>query len=173
MSFLAKIADRLIVVFTVFLAIQLPLFMHDYEIRLSGHVSEAKRFVDELQVNAKASQKTLSELIQKFEKQDDPDFSTHGMLLKRTVDRYNKLSAALSAITSASIVARPFVFTRYLQMDIFYETIKSFQPGFSLSLETMLYGFMGLLFGMWAAHLLLSRKRPSRVEERSSQAPLQ
>lgn len=170
MSFLAKIADRLIVVFTVFLAIQLPLFMHDYEMRLSGHVSEAKRFVDELQVDAQASQKTLSELIQKFVKQEDPDFSSHGMLLKRTVDRYNKLSGALNAIASAGIMTRPFVFMRYLQMDIFYETIKSFQLGFSLTIETMLYGFMGLLFGMWAAHLLLSRKRPSQKEERSSQA---
>jgi hypothetical protein len=156
--FIYTAIDRFIVVLFVFLFSQLPLFMYDYEIRLSGHVSESKRFLNELQLNAQSADKTLTEYIQKFIQQRDSDFSSHGNLLKRTVDRHNDLSAALTALLNATIFTKPFLFVRHLQMDIFYETIKSFQAGFSFTIETIFYSLMGLLFGMWAANLLVSRK---------------
>lgn len=153
-NFAYTLFDRLFIIMGVLIFSQFPLFMQQYEMRLSGHVAESARFIAELQVKASSAKKTLPEYIQKFLTQKDADFADHGRLLENTVDRHLVLAQAATSLEKASIMTKPFIFVSCLQLDVFQESLHGFAPGLSFTLETFIYAFMGLLLGTWCFRLL-------------------
>ncbi|MDB6080905.1 MAG: hypothetical protein JWO53_177 [Chlamydiia bacterium] len=143
--FFQGMADRIFTILTVLLFCQFPLFIQQYEIRLSGHVLESAKLIQELEKNASSTHKTLPQYIQKFLNNTDPDFQNEGKLLQRILIRYQTLRLSLEALQQATLFTKPFVFIRHLQIDIFTESIASFTPGLSITLESCIYGLVGLL----------------------------
>ena len=157
--------DRICSVVLILLFCQLPLFIQQYEMRLAGHVAESARLVQDLEKSAALTHKSLQAYIDKFLQQDDSDFVSSGQVMQKAVKRYADLSVALSSLQHAGPVKRPFVFLAHLQGDSFQESLHNFTPGFSLTLETIVYGVMGLL--VWVALFQLLRQLTARFRTKS------
>jgi len=146
-GFCRALMDRLFAVVGVLVLCQFPLFIQQYEMRLSGHVAETARFVASIQQNAQASKKTLKEYVRKFVMQDDPDFARQGKLLEEVIGRHEELESDLQALQGASTITRPFVFFAHVKGDVLRETVQQFVPGLSFNVEAIVYGFIGLCLG--------------------------
>lgn len=156
--------DKIFTVFVVILFCQLPLFIEQYEMRLSGHVQESALLVKELERNAGVANKTLPEYIQKLLKNDDRDVLLAGQLLQNALTRNKDLTYALNRLMNANAFTRPFVFLLHLQGDVVTETYQNFTFGLSLTLETLLYAAIGLLMAVALLQLarhLWKKLRPS------------
>ena len=156
--------DKIFTVFIVILFCQLPLFIEQYEMRLSGHVQESALLVKELERNAGVANKTLPEYIQKLLKNDDRDVLLAGQLLQNALARNKDLTYALTRLLNANPFTRPFVFLFHLQGDVVTETYQNFTFGLSLTLETVLYAAIGLLMAVALLQLarhLWKKLRPS------------
>lgn len=152
--FLQKILDRFFVVFGAFLFFQFPLFIHQYQQQLIGHVYELEWQVVTMRDAASKSEKSLDQYVKKFLNHPDPDFSRQGMVMNRILTRWEKLTTSLLRLQQASILTRPFMFLRYLQWDIFKSTAETFQPGISFTLEGLVYALLGMINGYLLFHLL-------------------
>lgn len=148
-NFVRNSIDRIGSILLVLLFCQFPLFIEQYEMRLSGHLQESSKLVRDLEKNAAATNKSLQGYIQKFLEQDDPDFVSSGETMQKSVKRYENLTKAFASLHEAGLFKRPFVFLAYLESDIFQESLHQFTPGFSVTLETLLYGIAG--FFIWMA----------------------
>lgn len=160
LNFIRNSIDRIGSILLVLLFCQFPLFIEQYEMRLSGHLQESSKLIQDLEKNAAATNKSLQGYIQKFLQQDDPDFASSGATMQKSVQRYENLTKAYAALHDASLFKRPFVFLAYLQSDIFRESLHEFTPGFSITLETLLYGIIG--FFVWMALFQLTCRLSSR-----------
>lgn len=170
LGFLNKTIDRCFAVGGAFLFCQLPLFMQQYTMVLSGHLAESRRDINLLQHAATSSNKTLQEYIQKFLGQQDMDFVHQGELMQALQNRYNELSYSYAAIQESSVWAKPIVFISKIDVSIFWDTFKDFTFGLSMNLETLIYAFFGVGFGVLTYRLLakigqaiigLFRKKPT------------
>lgn len=148
------ILDRLCVVLGAFLFALFPVFIQQYQHQLIGHVNELQWQIDTMSGSATKSGKNLDQYIQKFIDHPDQDFSNQGDTMRLILNRWNKLSKALSKLQKASILTRPIVFISFLQWDIFKSTAKNFQPGVSFTLEGLFYIFLGMISGYVFFHLL-------------------
>lgn len=168
-----KFFDYGSVVVAAFLFFQFPLFIQQYKLQLIGHVQELQWQVASMQERALKTEKTLDQYIQKFIDHPDTDFSEQGESMKLVFNRWNTLSNALFQITHASIFTRPMHFLRTLQWDIFASTADTFEPGFFLNLESLLYALMGMIVGhslfLFLANFL--KKLFPTKKELSDQAP--
>ncbi|MEM1283188.1 MAG: DUF2937 family protein [Chlamydiota bacterium] len=142
-----KMIDRIfVVVFAIFL-MQFPMFMEQYVTRLSGHVDELIYQVKQVEEIAKGSGKALPQFIEKFTTSEDEDFEKQGKLIHEMVQRKNKLASSLSAMVNANVISRPFIFLFRSDWEIAGATAESYQIGLSVSLESIVYGIVGVLLG--------------------------
>lgn len=142
-----KILERIVISLCVILCMQLPFFITQYTHQLRGHIDELKWQVEQMGMSASFSGKTLDEYISKFIKNFDPDFANQGIMMRSIVHRYEKLSHACMQLKNSSIFTRPFVFFRYVQLDIFSATFKDFKMGISFTLESIVFGLIGIFIG--------------------------
>lgn len=163
------ILDRIFVVFGALLFLQFPLFMHQYQQQLIGHVHELQWQIDAMQLNAEDSGKSIDEYIQKFIDHTDRDIFHQGAVMKRVYSRWKDLSESLARLQQASVFTKPYVFLRYLQWDIFASASNSFEPGLTFTFEGMLYILSGILCGFLLFSILkgfgrkIFRKRSSKM----------
>lgn len=151
---MGKILDHLLVVFTALLFLQVPLFMHQYQLQLVGHVAELQWQVDHMRQSAAQSGKDLDQYTRKFIDSDDPDFSRQGAMMQHIQKRWNKQSRALFQLNKASLFLRPWVFLFYFQWDIATSTVATFEPGIPLSGEGLIYALIGMGAGYGLYRLL-------------------
>lgn len=147
---MSNVIDRIFAFLGALCFAQLPQVFFQYQHELAGHVAELKVQVGLIEHAAFLSNKNLAEWIAKFQQSQDPDFALQGNLLKGMVDRLANLSEALLALQTSTPAFKPFLFVRYLDKQILYNTLESFQFGFNFTMETFVYA----LFGLFAAHLL-------------------
>lgn len=121
--------------------------MTQYTHQLIGHIDELKWQVEHMEQSASLSGKNLDQYITKFLKNSDSDFSSQGKMMQGVVSRFGQLSYAWNQLKNSSAFTRPFVFFRYLKFDIFYATFKSFKMGISFSLDSIIFGLIGILIG--------------------------
>lgn len=152
--------ERAFVVIVVLLFCQAPLFIQQYEMRLSGHVLELRRFVQSLEKSAAESKKSLPEYIRKFLGHKDRDIANQGKLLEGTVERYKEFDRACTTLQEASIWTRPFIFVRHLNSEVAKETAASFKPGLAMTMEALLYAIMGLLLSSCLLQIPALRRSP-------------
>ena len=151
-----SLLDRLCVVAGAFVGSQIPEFMQQYTQRLSGHVDELHRLLNQMRQVAAYSNKSLEQYIDKFVSNSDPDFTHQGEFMQGMLSRWEELHQALFHITNSSLWARPYVFLKEFQYDIAHSTINSFQPGINLSVEGLCYAGGGILIG-WAFYQVMSK----------------
>lgn len=147
LDWLCKIFDRIFIVVFAIILMQFPLFLEQYSIRLSGHVNELAYQVKQVQETAKGSGKNLQQFIEKFTSSKDSDFVKQGKLIQNMVSRKDKLTSSLNALMNANVITRPFIFLFRSDWDIVGATADSYQIGLSLSLESIVYGIVGVLLG--------------------------
>ncbi|HYM32698.1 MAG TPA: DUF2937 family protein [Candidatus Cybelea sp.] len=84
-------------------------------------------------------------------------------------DRIARLGDAVTALETATALTRPLEFIRYLQPDAAWGTVKVFKPAIPATVEGLIYGLIGLLFGVLVANLLrltFRRRRKSKPAQR-------
>lgn len=141
------ILDRIFAVASALCFAQLPLFMQQYQQQLYGHIAELKVQVDAMQRVASATGKSLPEYISRFTSSGDPDFMGQGQLMGEMVERTFSLSEASQSLSSATVFQKPFVFFSHVNWDIASSTFSNFQIGVPVSVEGLIYGFVGIIFG--------------------------
>lgn len=145
-----KLIDRIFACAGAFTFAQFPQFYLQYTHELSGHVKELQYQVNKIEQAAVLSNKTLMEWVEKFHQNQDPDFSLQGELLKGMVTRLSSFQEAELTLANSSIWLKPFMFLQMGDKQIVYDTFAHFKLGFSFTTETLVYAFIGLIFG----HLL-------------------
>lgn len=148
MRWMTSIIDRMLGVAGALLFTQIPLFFQQYLQRLAGHVSELELQLTLLKQTAAKSGKTLTAYIDKFLQQSDQDFVTQGEYLKGMVDRLGNLQQSYATLSEATVWTQPLEFLRFGDQEIFWSTIKQFEPGFSFSAESAVYAFIGMALGV-------------------------
>lgn len=146
-QFFTGLLDKVFALVFAFLFCEIPQFMREYVLCLQGHVAESMRLIQSLEQSAALTQKDLSQYVQKFLSQTDPDFVSLGTLMQKLIDRNQELVHAMNSMASANLFSKPFVFLSTLQKDVFQETFQAFIPGISFNIETLVYAFLGLCFG--------------------------
>lgn len=126
---------------------QLPQYLQQYTQRLGGHVNEIGRLVEQLQMLALQSGKSLSQYIDKFTRSNDPDFAQQGEWMQTLVERHAQLSAAWEAITHATPLTRLSAYLAHHQSEIAKTTLAFFQPAFPMTVEAGIYALIGALIG--------------------------
>lgn len=148
MTWLGRILDRIFALAGAIFFAQFPQFFSQYLHELSGHVAELSYQLSIIQETAKISQKSIGALIQKFLQSSDSDIIRQGDMLQGIVERYNAFTQADMALSQASLFTKPFLFIRYADIKIVKETLDHFQLGFSFNLESFVYAFIGVVFGI-------------------------
>lgn len=166
MSWISKMIDRVFAVAGAVLFAQFPQFYLQYFHEFKGHVAELKYQVSLIEHAALLSHKTLQEWVEKFTHSPDPDFSLQGQMLGGIINRLADFQHAETAMQTASIFAKPFLFLRYADKAILYDTAATFQFGISFTLETLVYSFLGLFSGYLIFYL-------STLPFRKAKKPLQ
>lgn len=155
----AHFLDRIFAVAGAFICLQAPMYMQQYGHQLFGRVAELKLHVDGMVKAASLGEKTLPQYIQHFLDSGDPDFMRQGQLMLWSVERYEKLSEALNALTHSSVLSKPFIFLRDFNWAIAHTTYADFQPGITFNPEGIAYGLCGIGIGYGAFYLLSSFAR--------------
>lgn len=149
-----KILERIAVSLCVILCMQLPFFITQYSHQLRGHVDELKWQVEQMGKSAAISGKPLDEYIAKFRNNSDHDFANQGVMMQAVMHRFEKLSEAWMHLKNSSSFTRPFVFVRYVEWDVFSATFSEFKTGISFTLESLVFGLLGIFLGSGLCSLM-------------------
>ncbi len=154
MQFFLKIIDRLFMIAGAFLFLQAPQFINAYSQQMEGHVTELHLQIDAIKKAAAQSGKTLEQYISKFVMNSDSDFNLQGRFMQGVIERFSQLSQGLSSLKSAKVWERPFVFVRYLNLEIAQATLNSYAIGLPLTWEGGVYACIGALLGFLLFYVL-------------------
>ena len=146
-AYIGKILERILISLSVILCMQLPFFITQYTHQLKGHLDELKWQVEQMESSAALSGKNLEQYISKFVKSLDTDFAAQGLLMRSVVHRFEIFSKAWFALKNSSSLTRPFGFFRHLQLDIVKATFNDFKMGISFTLESIVFGLIGMFVG--------------------------
>ncbi len=144
--------DRLLCVAGAVLCSQLPEFIQQYLQRLGGHLDEARRQLGQFQEMAAKSGLTFDQLMARSQTSSDWTVAGLGRLMHATVVRVNALSEADAALRGASVLMRPLVFLRHVDLSIARSTWRAFRPAVPTTVEGMLYAAFGMLVIMALYH---------------------
>jgi hypothetical protein len=140
------ILDRISIVIGAWFGSQLPQFIQQYTQRLGGHVDELSYLVAKLNQIAAHSNKNLHDFTHKLLNQSDPDIISQGEFLQGIVTRKEELSSSLNHLLDSTLWNRSYYFFSNLDHDTMMATLKSYQPGFSMTLEGIIYTTIGMIF---------------------------
>jgi len=165
-SFFDGILDRIFSVIGAVAFSQIPEFIQQYIQRLGGHVDEAQHQVELIKEAAQSSGHTLRAYIEIFITHTDPSIVHQGQLIQRTIERARELTETLQAMRDASVFAKPFAFLAKIKYPIARATLEDFQPAVPITLESLVYAFIGLFFA-WALYQYVL-KLPIRLIKRTT-----
>jgi hypothetical protein len=138
------VLDRVLCVLGTIAFSQIPEFMQQYLQRLGGHLDEARRQLSQFHNAAEQSGITLERLIAQTGSNADAAVAKLGGVMSGAVARVDELSAAQSAIQSASLWERPFVFMRNMDPQIARATWQIFKPAIPTTVEGLVYAAAGM-----------------------------
>ena len=146
--FLEKMIDRLFALFGAILFCQLPALIAQYTLLLTGHLSECSREVTSLELVAQKTGKTLQEYIRTFMENGDKGIQLLGDWMHDLLARFHELTEAHTALTSAEVWKKPFVFLRCVDSTLFKETMSQFSLSLPFTLEGLFYAVVGMFAGI-------------------------
>jgi hypothetical protein len=155
-KWISALLDRIFVVMGAFIFSQIPIFMQQYRMQLTGHVAELRLQVGLMQQVALSTGKTLEQFIQKFTQSSDADFAGQGEIMNGMVSRLQTLSDGLTALNTASVFTRPYEFLIHYQPDIGKATLEIFEMGIAFTYEGLVYALIGIIVGYFLYHIIRS-----------------
>ena len=98
---------------------------------------------------AVAHGKSLAQYIQLHTSSEVSEFVSSGRIMFDNVERYSELRTSLDELIASSGATKFFVFVKGIDWEIFKRTLENFDWGLPLTSDGIIYGFIGLLFGMF------------------------
>ena len=144
--------DRVVCVIGAGLFSQLPEFIQQYLQRLGGHLDEARRQLEQFQAVAAKSGLTFHQLVANSLASTEPTVARLGGVMRDTADRVDALAAADAAIRHASMLTRPLVFLRHIDLPIAHATWTIFRPAVPTTIEGVVYAACGVLLALAFYH---------------------
>lgn len=163
------IFDRLLSALFMIIFMQIPAFIQDYIQVLSGHVAELNYQLSLYVQVAKDSNKNLSDLTHRFLNNNDPEIKSLGQILSQLIERAESFTQSLNLLTTSPGWKKPFVLFSRLDWSCFKETLGVYQINLPLTLESFIYGLVGLGIGALIAKLITGRKRLNDTVKNSTQ----
>lgn len=146
-KFIGWLFDRLSVVAGAWIGSQIPQFFQQYIQRLGGHIDELSYLKSQLNLYAGRSHKNLAQYTQKFLSEPDADFHLQGQFIQDIISRLDRLSNSLHSLLNSTDWNRLYRFFSEMDTETAKATLRSFQPGFSMSLEGVVYTGLGIILG--------------------------
>jgi hypothetical protein len=151
---LSALIDRIFAVLGAILFCQIPNIINQYYYLLKGALHEAKKNLLAIENQAIMLGLTLQEFIQKHIANPEPAFQSSGKIMQDSLDRFQNYKQALMELENSSIWEKPYVFLKNIDWELFSEI--KWDPQLPLNTEAAIYGFLGILFGLFV-HLILFR----------------
>lgn len=151
---MSTVLDRICAFIGAIILMQLPMFIDQYSMRLSGHVEELNYQVNKMEYYASLSKKTLEQYIRKFILSKDADFSAQGKIMEEMRNREKKLTDSLLSLKQGNLLTRPFIFLFQSDWGIVDATFQYYQMGISFSFESIIYAIIGILLGYYLYKIL-------------------
>jgi hypothetical protein len=167
------VLDRVLCVLGTVAFSQIPEFMQQYLQRLGGHLDEARRQLGQFHNAAEQSGLTLDRLIAQTGANADAAVAKLGGVMSAAVLRVEELQTAQTAIMSASLWERPFVFLRNIDSDIARATWGIFKPAIPTTVEGLVYSAAGMfvLLTFYHAGVRYPITRIARTRRARREAP--
>ena len=126
---------------------QFPAFFQQYLQSLGGRLDQAE--LQEARVLATAEQHglTVEDYLTRFAETSDPAIQDGGEIAASLLSDAEHLRQALSALSEATALERPFAFAEHLDPAILSATAERFGPALPFSFEGLVYAALGLLLG--------------------------
>lgn len=137
--------DRVLCVLGAVAFCQLPEFIQQYLQRLGGRLDEARRQLAEFEAVARQSQLTLPQFIERTSSNADDAVSKLGGVMQDAIARVDELAAAETALRTASLWEKPFVFFAHLDPSIAYATLDVYRPAVPATAEGLVYAAGGMI----------------------------
>lgn len=137
--------DRVLCLLGAVAFCQLPEFIQQYLQRLGGHLDEARRQLAIFENTAAQANLTLPNFIERTAANADTAVARLAGVMQSSVERVAELTAAESALRSASIWERPFVFFANLDRSIANATLEVYKPAVPTTTEGLVYAAAGML----------------------------
>jgi len=163
-----RLLDRILCVVGAVLFSQFPEFMQQYLQRLEGHLDEARLVVDRFRDAAAQSGMSLDQLVAGAAQNPDPSMGKLGGVVRGAVARVDQLGAADTALRSASIWAKPFVFVAHMDRGIARATLTIYRPAVPTTFEGFIYAGFGILLVLAVYHLAIRRPIARHLVKRAS-----
>ncbi len=152
--FFESILDRFVSAAGIFIFIQIPTFMIQYQQRLGGHVDELALIIRRYKSAAADNSRTIEEYIGLHLQSDVKEFVSTGKIMSENIERFTDLSSALKSLSGSKGFVKFFHFIKDIDFDIFKAALKNFVPGISFTVDTLIFGAMGLVCFMTVYFIL-------------------
>ena len=126
---------------------QFPEYAQQYEQRLGGAVDELRIIVDDFDRGAASFGLNREDALMRYALSPDEFLQDRGLSMRMTIGRYERLSADLAQMQSASAVERVSLLPRYLDSDVGKRALETFQPGVPATGEALVWGLAGTAIG--------------------------
>lgn len=146
--FLDSVLDRIFAILGFLFFAQGPEFIQQYIQRLGGHIDELVVQINKIKEMAEFSGKSIQQYIEKFKSSSDTDFAGQGSFMQDILERHQSFQQVLTQLSEKNPFLKPYYFVKNLDMQVARETFNSFVPGISFTLEGIIYGIIGIFFGV-------------------------
>jgi len=153
-KWIGGLIDRICAVSGALIFSQIPLYMQDYQQRLSGHLAELQSQVQGMRQAAALSGKSLQQYVAKFQSSPDIDFKNQGALMHEMIQRFQQLNEGHQALLNSTVYSKPLMFFKYIDAKIAKSTWASFEWGLNLTVDGFLYALLGIVCGLMVYGML-------------------
>lgn len=141
-----EILDRIICIVIVLLFMQFPMYINQYVDVLSGAQMESRLTYTDLESRALNNGLKVDEFIDRLKANEDLIVRESGEVSENVVNRYEKYTNALEALTHSSVWVRPFQLIGHYDSSI--NAAMQFEPGLPFNLEGFIYAAVGLIISL-------------------------
>lgn len=161
--------DRLWFFASIIIGAQWAGYIQAYIHQLIGHLSEARKWMDEYRVIAEKHHGNLDNLVKALQNSKDGSLVAQGELLKKNILRETELEETLSSLQDAEIWQQPFYFVKNLEYDIAMQTASNYVPTLPLSTDALISAAVALII-LWLPIKLIMLAFSSNPHQRSYRA---
>jgi hypothetical protein len=145
-----RLLDRVLCVIGAVGLSQAPEFFQQYLQRLGGHLDEARLVLARYEAIARESGISVAQLVELTRAQAAEPVAKLGGAIAEAQARVESLSAAETALRTASLWERPFVFLRHVDADIAGRAWEVFKPAVPVTPEGFVYAGVGMVLALVA-----------------------